>query len=72
MKATQKHPTMDSFLRTLMGKDRAVVIRNGLCMTCDSQGNNARSFTDDISRKEYSISGMCQHCQDDFFGISED
>jgi hypothetical protein len=30
------------------------------------------SFRDDLSIKEYKISGMCQKCQDDFFGVSED
>ena len=25
-------------------------------------------FRDDLSRKEYSISGMCQDCQDEVFG----
>lgn len=72
MKETQKAPAMDYFIRTLMGKDRAVILRNGLCMTCDRQGNDDASFRDELSKKEYAISGMCQFCQDDFFGISED
>ena len=25
-------------------------------------------FRDNLSRKEYSISGLCQDCQDEFFG----
>ena len=25
-------------------------------------------FRDDLSRKEYSISGLCQNCQDEVFG----
>lgn len=25
-------------------------------------------FKDDLSRKEYSISGLCQKCQDEMFG----
>ena len=25
------------------------------------------SFTDELSVKEYNISGLCQKCQDDFF-----
>lgn len=72
MKATEKHPALDLLLGGLTRKSRTVTISKGECMTCDSQGNNARSFTDDLSRKEYQISGMCQKCQDDFFGISED
>ena len=26
-------------------------------------------FRNDISRKEFEISGMCQKCQDEFFGV---
>ena len=26
-------------------------------------------FRDDLSRKEYSISGLCQDCQDEVFGV---
>ena len=41
----------------------------GLCATCNDK---PELFRDDLSRKEYSISGMCQTCQDDVFGIKED
>jgi hypothetical protein len=44
----------------------------GLCMTCPSKGNVATSFTDDVSRKEYGISAMCQKCQDDIFEVADD
>jgi len=29
---------------------------------------NPNSFRDDLSRKEYEISGLCQKCQDNIFG----
>jgi len=29
---------------------------------------NMHDFKDEISRREFLISGMCQKCQDDFFG----
>ena len=29
-------------------------------------------FSDELSEKEYSISGMCQDCQDKVFGKNED
>ena len=54
------------------GKDRQTCIEEGICITCDdAKGIKATSFRDDISRKEYSISAMCQSCQDDVFGVSE-
>ena len=51
----QVHPAM---------RDRVL---NMLCTIC---GNEIieDEFTDEQSKKEYSITGMCQRCQDDFFG----
>ena len=31
-------------------------------------GGDANHFRDALSRKEYTISGLCQECQDDIFG----
>ena len=43
-------------------------ILNGLCVTCNDEISlQALTQMDDISRKEYSISGMCQVCQDSVF-----
>lgn len=39
----------------------------GLCPTC-GQDVHDEDFRDDESRKEAMFSGMCQPCQDDFFG----
>jgi hypothetical protein len=40
----------------------------GLCVTCGSSDINASDFRDELSVKEFSISRMCQKCQDDVFG----
>ena len=72
MKPTNKAPAIDALLSGLFGVDRTSTISDGNCVACDSTGNNATSFRDDISKKEYSISGMCQSCQDDIFGVSDD
>jgi uncharacterized CHY-type Zn-finger protein len=39
----------------------------GKCPFCGKEINPETDFRDDLSRKEYTISGMCQDCQDDFF-----
>ncbi|KKN08497.1 hypothetical protein LCGC14_1056150 [marine sediment metagenome] len=49
----------------IFGKDLRQVKRDKQCMTCPCDANE---FKDDISRKEYLQSGMCQHCQDKVFG----
>ena len=69
-----KAPQIDALLSEIIfnGKDRVTVIKEGKCLTCDEARDlKATSFRDDISRKEYSISGMCQSCQDDLFGMDE-
>jgi hypothetical protein len=39
-------------------------LRAGLCPTC---GGEVVSFRDELSAREYAISGMCQGCQDSVF-----
>jgi len=38
--------------------------RRGKCATC---GKSIGEFKDALSKREYSISGMCQECQDSVF-----
>ena len=33
---------------------------------------NAYDFRDELSKKEYHISGLCQKCQDEIFGGEQD
>jgi len=72
MKANDKSNEIDAMLTSVFGVDRVKTISGGTCVSCDAEGIIATSFRDDISRKEYSISGMCQSCQDDVFGVSDE
>lgn len=47
------------------GRKRVDSIKADVCSWC---GKPATDFTDDLSRREYSISGFCQACQDKTFG----
>lgn len=38
----------------------------GKCPSCGKDMSNP-SFKDELSKKEFEISGMCQDCQDKFF-----
>ena len=40
--------------------------RENKCPFC-GETINMDNFKDDLSRREFEISGMCQKCQDDFF-----
>ena len=53
-----------------MKNEEVNLIKQGRCPLC-KQYIIASEFYDGPSRKEYSISGMCQSCQDDVLGSSE-
>ena len=68
-----KSPVMiaaiESLSQSLFGRGRSDAIAENTCVMC---GCPAGVFTDEISRKEYGISGMCQPCQDITFGTDPD
>ena len=41
-------------------------MENKQCTTCGIPVNE-KAFADEISVREFGISGMCQSCQDDYF-----
>lgn len=49
-----------------MQKTRAL----GKCPFC-GKPVDPNSFRDELSKREFQISGLCQKCQDDFFGADE-
>ena len=65
MKATQKDPAIDALIALLTGCSRQQAVEEGVCVTC---GEEASKFRDEVSEREYQISGMCQSCQNDAFG----
>ena len=67
--ATLKHPEIEAMLSKLTGVSRVGAVAEASCVSCKGE---ASSFRDSLSQKEYSISGLCQSCQDNIFGISEE
>jgi len=63
--ATLKSPEVEAMLSKLTGVSRVGAVAEASCVTCKGEAN---TFRDDLSRKEYTISGMCQPCQDSVFG----
>ncbi len=47
--------------------EKATMTQIGWCPTCGAIIKE-ENFRNDLSKKEYSISGMCQKCQDQVFG----
>ena len=63
--ATFKNKEIESVLTAVFGRSRIEAVKNKSCVSCDTTDV---SFTDELSAIEYSISGMCQTCQDSTFG----
>ena len=64
---TKKNPELEKLIDTLnpSGRKRTESIEGNFCFIC---GGDANTFRDALSKKEYTISGMCQACQDKIFG----
>lgn len=65
---TDKAPAIDSLLEDLF-PGRVKSIRGNVCVFCKGSANK---FTDALSCKEFSISGLCQSCQDEVFTPAEE
>ncbi len=61
---TIKSKEINQLLDSVTGRSRIQAVNDKICVTCDETNV---SFKDEISVIEYSISGMCQTCQDNFF-----
>jgi len=74
MKATDKDPELMALINSLIPKfiTREDAISEGLCALCHTDGIEISSFTDDLSVREYQISGMCQVCQDKVWDTIEE
>ena len=62
---TKKADAVDRQITITFGIDRRTSIRNDVCAWCDT---TVGQFRDQVSEKEYTISGLCQKCQDQVYG----
>jgi len=62
-KAEEMDKAIDAFNPS--GRKRVDSIKQDTCSWC---GKPATEFRDELSCKEYIISGLCQECQDKTFG----
>jgi uncharacterized CHY-type Zn-finger protein len=64
---SDKNPVLEGLLEELsaiLGTPRSVAFPEKRCVIC---GGDASTFKSELCEKEYSLSGMCQVCQDGFF-----
>jgi len=67
---TKKAPEIEALVDATnpSGRKRVDSIKQDICSWC---GEPATEFKDALSKKEYTISGFCQSCQDKTFGGME-
>jgi len=63
---SKKSPEMAKFLEDVFGRTTAIM-SNKCIQPPVGCGKEIKSFRDDLSRYEYTISGLCQECQDTVF-----
>ena len=64
MKTKAMENFLSGFTTQMFGTNYTECKDNNQCITC---GEPADNFTDELSRKEFQISAMCQTCQDNIF-----
>jgi hypothetical protein len=63
-----KSPEMTSVMKSLSPNPQAWENKDANKATCALCGEEATEFDNEISKREYGISRMCQVCQDKVFG----
>lgn len=67
---SKKSPIMEALLEHGAGRTSAIV--SDRCIPAPiGCGGPAEEFVDRVSRKEYTISGLCQKYQDSIFGVTD-
>lgn len=64
---TEKAPEIEALINSMFDIDRRGTIKSRKCAFC-SVSVDENDFRDELSKKEYTISGICQDCQDKTFG----
>jgi hypothetical protein len=69
MKSEQMTYHLDNISLDIFGRSRSLAMTGLQCVAC---GKRADRFRDELSAKEYDISGMCQECQDSVFNVPDE
>jgi len=60
----------ENIMRKVGFGDEMDLIKKGQCPLCHEKVD-VKNFRDELSVREFKISGLCQKCQDDIFEIGE-
>lgn len=63
-KSKEMEDMLNQIATEVFGRNRTM----NQCVSCGKTVDIEKDFRDDLSRREYTISYMCQECQDSVFG----
>jgi len=69
MKTERMNAELDNMSLDIFGRSRTLAFAGRQCVAC---GAAVKQLRDALSEKEYTISGMCQSCQDSVFEIPDE
>lgn len=76
MKPSTKAEEIETVINAISGDNRVEAITANRCVKppigCGKEFDPATQFRNEISRREFCLSSLCQACQDSFFGILTD
>lgn len=58
----------EEIIKAIFGSEIVERLHNHLCPICGQEIDES-DFRDELSKREYNISGMCQQCQDKIFNV---
>ena len=65
---SEKHPSLEGAMEAASKAVGGCGKRTyGKCALCPREFDPEAEFKDELSKKEYRVSGMCQKCQDQMF-----
>lgn len=65
MRSPEMQKAVDAFAKSAFGHTLTEALAGQICAIC---GRPATQFRDDLSAREYEVSGLCQECQGEIFG----
>jgi len=69
MKTERMNWELNNISLDMFGRSRTLAMAGRQCVAC---GAAVKQLRDALSEKEYTISGMCQGCQDSVFEIPDE
>ena len=72
MKPTEKSPGIAKALNAFLGGSRERSVHEAMCVPSPVGCGlpvDEKDFRDNLSKREYAISGLCMNCQDKIFGV---